>query len=100
IDPGRIGPRTLPRERFGFAAKRRLDEERVISTFLHAAQLGLFELSWNVLCPLRRWNVLCPLRRTRPFSSSTRIASRIVERLTPAERSAELVISFIHDTTG
>jgi Family of unknown function (DUF5939) len=73
------------------SAKRRLDEERVISTFLHAAQLGLFELSWNVLCPLR-----C----TRPFSSSTRIASRIVERLTPAERSAELVISFIHDTTG
>jgi len=34
-----------------FAAKRALDEERVIAAFLHAARLGLFELSWNVLCP-------------------------------------------------
>jgi class 3 adenylate cyclase len=34
-----------------FAAKTRLDEERVIAAFLHAARLGLFELSWNVLCP-------------------------------------------------
>jgi hypothetical protein len=33
-----------------FAAKTGLDEERVIATFLHAARLGLFELSWNVLC--------------------------------------------------
>src|SRR5262249_3665920 len=34
-----------------FAAKRGLDEERAIAAFLHAARLGLFELSWNVLCP-------------------------------------------------
>ena len=34
-----------------FAARYRLDEERVIGAFLHAARLGLFELSWNVLCP-------------------------------------------------
>ena len=34
-----------------FAAKGGLDEERVIAAFLHAARLGLFELSWNVLCP-------------------------------------------------
>jgi class 3 adenylate cyclase len=34
-----------------FAAKRSLDEERAIAAFLHAARLGLFELSWNVLCP-------------------------------------------------
>jgi class 3 adenylate cyclase len=34
-----------------FAAKRGLDEEKVIAAFLHAARLGLFELSWNVLCP-------------------------------------------------
>jgi class 3 adenylate cyclase len=34
-----------------FAANRGLDEERVIAAFLHAARLGLFELSWNVLCP-------------------------------------------------
>ncbi len=34
-----------------FAAKAGLDEERTIAAFLHAARLGLFELSWNVLCP-------------------------------------------------
>jgi len=34
-----------------FAAKTGLDEERVIAVFLHAARLGIFELSWNVLCP-------------------------------------------------
>ncbi len=34
-----------------FAEKRGLDEERVIAAFLHSARLGLFELSWNVLCP-------------------------------------------------
>ena len=32
-------------------SKRGLDEERVIAAFLHAARLGLFEMSWNVLCP-------------------------------------------------
>ena len=34
-----------------FAAQHGLNEERVIAAFLHAARLGLFELSWNVLCP-------------------------------------------------
>jgi class 3 adenylate cyclase len=34
-----------------FAAERDLDEEAVIAAFLHAARLGLFELSWNVVCP-------------------------------------------------
>lgn len=34
-----------------FAQANHLDEERVIAAFLHAARLGLFELSWNVLCP-------------------------------------------------
>src|SRR5437879_5968310 len=34
-----------------FAATRGLDEERAIAAFLHAARLGLFDLSWNVLCP-------------------------------------------------
>lgn len=28
-----------------------LDEEKVISGFLHASRLGLFDLTWNVLCP-------------------------------------------------
>ena len=36
---------------FDFAARTGLDEERVIAAFLHAARLGIFELSWNVLCP-------------------------------------------------
>ena len=34
-----------------FAAKSGLDEEAAIAAFLHAARQGLFELSWNVLCP-------------------------------------------------
>jgi len=34
-----------------FAAKTGVDEEHVIAAFLHAARLGIFELSWNVLCP-------------------------------------------------
>src|SRR4051812_40282688 len=34
-----------------FAARAGLDEEDVIAGLLHAARIGLFELSWNVLCP-------------------------------------------------
>src|ERR1700689_2389162 len=34
-----------------FAARTGLDEERAISGFLHASRLGLFDLTWNVLCP-------------------------------------------------
>src|ERR1039458_7067738 len=34
-----------------FSAEHGLDEEKAISGFLHAARLGLFELTWNVLCP-------------------------------------------------
>jgi class 3 adenylate cyclase len=34
-----------------FARREGLDEERTIATFLHAAQIGLFDMSWNVLCP-------------------------------------------------
>ena len=34
-----------------FAAKHHLEEECTIAAFLHAARLGIFELSWNVLCP-------------------------------------------------
>ena len=37
-----------------FAAAHRLDEERTIAAFLHAAQIGIFELSWDVLCPTCR----------------------------------------------
>jgi class 3 adenylate cyclase len=34
-----------------FAASSGCDEEDMIAAFLHAARLGIFELSWNVLCP-------------------------------------------------
>jgi class 3 adenylate cyclase len=34
-----------------FAAKHGLNEEKTITGFLHAARLGLFELTWNILCP-------------------------------------------------
>src|SRR6266498_2197422 len=34
-----------------FAAKHKLDEEDVIATFLHGARLGIFDMSWNILCP-------------------------------------------------
>jgi class 3 adenylate cyclase len=34
-----------------FAKRTGLEEERVISGFLHASRLGLFDLTWNVLCP-------------------------------------------------
>jgi class 3 adenylate cyclase len=34
-----------------FSKRVGLGEELVISGFLHAARLGLFDLSWNVLCP-------------------------------------------------
>jgi Family of unknown function (DUF5939) len=31
-----------------FAAEHSLDPQKTIAAFLHAAQLGLFEMSWNV----------------------------------------------------
>jgi class 3 adenylate cyclase len=34
-----------------FAAHHGLDEERSVAAFLHGARLGLFEMTWNVLCP-------------------------------------------------
>lgn len=34
-----------------FSKKTGLPEESVISGFLHAARVGLFDLNWNVLCP-------------------------------------------------
>jgi class 3 adenylate cyclase len=36
---------------FEFASATGLNSERVIAAFLHAARLGIFDLSWNVLCP-------------------------------------------------
>jgi class 3 adenylate cyclase len=34
-----------------FSTQHGFDEEKVISGFLHASRLGLFDLTWNVLCP-------------------------------------------------
>ncbi|WP_313615819.1 adenylate/guanylate cyclase domain-containing protein [Agrobacterium sp.] len=34
-----------------FAGKHHLDEEKTIAAFLHAARIGAFEMTWNVLCP-------------------------------------------------
>jgi class 3 adenylate cyclase len=34
-----------------FAEKNGLGDEQAIAALLHAARLGVFELSWNVLCP-------------------------------------------------
>src|SRR5439155_12410376 len=34
-----------------FATKHKLDEEDVIAAFLHGARLGIFDMSWNILCP-------------------------------------------------
>ena len=54
--------------------KAHLDEENTIAAFLHAAQLGIFELSWDVLCPTCR-GVLdahdprCRMRRTSPMTA-------------------------------
>jgi len=34
-----------------FAKTSGLDEEHAITAFLHAARLGIFDMSWNMLCP-------------------------------------------------
>src|SRR6201981_2905198 len=33
------------------AAKEGIDEERVIAALLNAVRLGIFEMTWNVMCP-------------------------------------------------
>jgi class 3 adenylate cyclase len=34
-----------------FAARHGLDEDDVLAAFLHGARLGVFDMSWNILCP-------------------------------------------------
>jgi class 3 adenylate cyclase len=34
-----------------FASRHKLNEEDVIAAFLHGARLGIFDISWNILCP-------------------------------------------------
>lgn len=36
---------------FDFAAAHGLREDRALAAFLHASRLGLFDMSWNLLCP-------------------------------------------------
>jgi class 3 adenylate cyclase len=61
-DPAVVGPikslvengsdRALNRiNTLAFAAAHDLNEDAVIGAFLHAARIGLFDLSWNMLCP-------------------------------------------------
>jgi len=34
-----------------FATDRGFDEEQTINAFLHGSRLGLFDMSWNIVCP-------------------------------------------------
>jgi class 3 adenylate cyclase len=34
-----------------FATRQGLDEDDVLAAFLHGARLGIFDMSWNILCP-------------------------------------------------
>jgi class 3 adenylate cyclase len=34
-----------------FSRSTGIDEEKVVSGFLHASRLGMFDMGWNVLCP-------------------------------------------------
>lgn len=36
---------------FDFAARAGLPEHEVLDAFVHASRLGLFDMSWNLLCP-------------------------------------------------
>src|SRR5271166_5792859 len=47
-DPDRALNRINP---LAYAAAHGLAEEPVIGGFVHAARLGLFDMSWNMLCP-------------------------------------------------
>ena len=47
-DPDRNLNRINP---LAYAAEHKLDEEHTIGGFVHAARLGLFDMSWNMLCP-------------------------------------------------
>ena len=47
-DPDRFLNRINP---LAYAEAHGLDEEETIGGFVHAARLGLFDMSWNMLCP-------------------------------------------------
>ena len=58
-----------------FARDEKLDEERVIAGFLHAARTGLFEL---------RWDLMCPNCRIAKGVDSDRFIRLFLDRLCPA----------------
>ena len=47
-DPDRALNRINP---LTYAEAHGLDEEQMMDGFVHAARLGLFDMSWNMLCP-------------------------------------------------
>ena len=47
----RSRPRSQSHQSAGVRRGHGLDEEATIGALLHAARLGLFDMSWNVLCP-------------------------------------------------
>src|ERR1700734_2801600 len=47
-DPDRALNRINP---LAYAKAHGLDEEQTIAGFVHAARLGLFDMSWNMWCP-------------------------------------------------
>ncbi len=47
-DPDRSLNRINP---LAFAAAHKLDEEAAIGALVHASRLGIFDMSWNVVCP-------------------------------------------------
>jgi class 3 adenylate cyclase len=64
-----------------FAAARGLDEERTIAAFLHASQLGIFDLSWDVLCPTCRGvlDVTTTLKNVHPEPYDCALCSKSFE---------------------
>jgi hypothetical protein len=66
-----------------FAVKNRLDEEQAIAVFLHAARVGLFDLSWNVLCPgcggVLDATVTPLSRRSTPTITAVRCVARVTK---------------------
>ena len=72
-----------------YASAHGLDEEQTIGAFVHAARLGLFDMSWNMMCPVMR-------RRDRGGSGAQepQSARSITARSAPSiasRRSTELV---------
>ena len=51
-----------------FAHHEKLGEEQTIAAFLQAAQIGLLDMSWNVLCPSCRRQLSRTLQQERAWN--------------------------------